>query len=223
MIYHAANRVLKSTTRGDDWEFISPDLTTNDKSKLTVDGKGGDGNIQYCTISTLAESPIVPGLLWVGTDDGNVWVTKDGGKNWTKLNDNIKGNPGYWVSRVEASHHFPGTAYVTYTGLRNDDFRAFVYKTTDYGQTWTSIAGNLPAKSINVDPRGSEEPEPAVRRRRVRPLRLGRRRQDVERHAREHAHAAGVGPADPPARRRAHRRHARPRRSSSPTSRRSSS
>jgi photosystem II stability/assembly factor-like uncharacterized protein len=83
-----------------------------------------------------------------------VWVTKDGGrggdKSWTKLNDNVKGNPGYWVSGVEASHHFPGTAYVAYTGYRQDDFRAFVYKTTDYGQTWTSIVNNLPAKSINV-------------------------------------------------------------------------
>ena len=102
----------------------------------------------------MSESPIARDLLWVGTDDGNVWVTKDGGrggdKSWTKLNDNIKGNPGYWVSGVEASHHFPGTAYVSYTGYRNDDFRAFLYKTTDYGQTWTSIVGNLPAKAINV-------------------------------------------------------------------------
>ncbi len=160
VVYHAANRLMKSTTRGDTWEFISPDLTTNDKSKFTADDKGGDGNITYCTITALAESPIARDLLWVGTDDGNVWVTKDGGRggdqSWTKLNDNIKGNPGYWVSRAEASNHFPGTAYVTYTGLRNDDFRAFVYKTTDYGQTWTSIVGNLPAKTINVireDPR----------------------------------------------------------------------
>jgi photosystem II stability/assembly factor-like uncharacterized protein len=154
VVYHGANRLMKSATRGDSWEFISPDLTTNDKSKLTVDGKGGDGNIQYCTISTIAESPIARDLIWVGTDDGNVWVTKDGGRNgeksWTKLNDNIKGNPGYWVSRVEASHHFPGTAYVTYTGLRNDVFDAFVYQTADYGQTWTSIAGNLPARAVNV-------------------------------------------------------------------------
>lgn len=154
VVYHAANRLMKSTTRGETWEFISPDLTTNDKSKLTVEGKGGDGNIQYCTISTVAESPISRDLLWVGTDDGNVWVTKEGGRNgeksWTKLNDNIKGNPGLWVSRIEASHHFPGTAYVTYTGYRNDDFRPFVYKTTDYGQTWASIANNLPNKAINV-------------------------------------------------------------------------
>ncbi len=150
VIYHGANRLLKSTSRGDAWEAVSPDLTTNDKSKLTVDGKGGDGNIEYCTITTIAESPISRDLLWVGTDDGNVWVTKDGGKNWTKVNDRISGSPGYWVSRVEASHAAPGTAYVTFTGLRNDDFRAFVYKTTDFGQTWTSIVGNLPAKSVNV-------------------------------------------------------------------------
>jgi hypothetical protein len=154
VVYHAANRLMKSATRGDTWEFISPDLTTNDKSKMTADGKGGDGNITFCTITTVAESPIARDLIWVGTDDGNVWVTKDGGrggdKSWTKLNDNIKGNPGLWVSRVEASHHFPGTAYVSYTGLRNDDFKAYVYKTTDYGQTWTSIVGNLPAKTINV-------------------------------------------------------------------------
>jgi hypothetical protein len=141
---------------------ISDDLTTNDKEKLTVPARaggppaGGDGNIQYCTIEALDESPIVRDLLYAGTDDGNVWVTKDGGKKWTRLNDKIKGNPGYWVSRVVASQHFPGTAYVTYTGLRNDDFRPFVYKTTDYGETWTSIAGNLPNRSINVireDPR----------------------------------------------------------------------
>ena len=154
-IYHAANKVLKSTTRGDSWAVISDDLTTNDKQKLTT-GKGGDGNIQYCTIEALDESPIVRDLLYAGTDDGNVWVTKDGGGKWTKLNDKIKGNPGYWVSRVVASQHFPGTAYVAYTGLRNDDFRPFVYKTGDYGETWTSIAGNLPNVSINVireDPR----------------------------------------------------------------------
>jgi len=149
-IYVGGNKLLKSTNRGDNWVVISPDLSTNDPNKLVVDGKGGDGDIQACVISTLAESPIAAGLIYVGTDDGNVWVTKDDGKNWTKLNDNIKGNPGYWLSRVTPSSYQPGTAYVTYTGLRNDDFRAFVYKTTDFGQTWTSIAGNLPNKSINV-------------------------------------------------------------------------
>jgi photosystem II stability/assembly factor-like uncharacterized protein len=148
-LYHGSNKVLKSTNRGDTWVEISPDLSTNDKAKLTT-GKGGDGNIEYCAIQTLDESPIVRDLLYAGTDDGNAWVTKDGGKNWTKLNERIKGNPGYWVSRVIASRHVPGRALVTYTGLRNDDFRPFIYKTEDFGETWTSIAGNLPNRSINV-------------------------------------------------------------------------
>jgi photosystem II stability/assembly factor-like uncharacterized protein len=151
VIYHSANKLMKSTTRGDTWVEASPDLSTNDPSKL-VTGKGGDGGIEYCTITALDESPIVRGLLWVGTDDGNVWVTKnvDDMKAWTKLNDNIKGNPGYWVSHVAASKHQPGTAYVSYTGYRHDDFRPFIYKTTDFGQTWTSVAGNLPNKAVNV-------------------------------------------------------------------------
>ena len=155
VIYHAANKVLKSTTSGDTWEVISPDLTTNDPVKL-ITGKGGDGNIEYCTITAFDESSIARGLLWVGTDDGNVWVTKDDGANWTKLNDNIKGNPGFWVSHVVASRHQAGTAFLTYTGMRHDDFRPFIYKTTDFGQTWSSITGNLPNKAVNVvieDPR----------------------------------------------------------------------
>jgi hypothetical protein len=148
-IYHGANKLLKSTSRGDGLTAISDDLTTNDPKKLTT-GKGGDGNIQYCTITTVDESPIVRDLLYVGTDDGNVWVTKDGGKAWTKLNDKIPGNPGLWVTRVIASRHLPGTAYVTFNGYRSDDFKAYVYKTADYGQTWTSIAAGLPGKAVNV-------------------------------------------------------------------------
>jgi len=149
-IYHCGNIVVMSTNRGETWTEISPDLSTNDPAKLTVGGKGGDGNIQYCTITTFDESPLMPGLLWAGTDDGNVWVTRDNGKAWVKLNDKIGGNPGYWVSRVAASNSDPGTAYVTYTGFRNDDFRPFLYKTTDYGSTWTSLAAGLPEGPVNV-------------------------------------------------------------------------
>lgn len=147
-IYQGANKLLKSTSRGDNWLEISPDLTTNDKTKLTT-GKGGDGNIQYCTITTVDESRLVRDLLYVGTDDGNVWVTKDGGKNWTKLNDKIPGHKGLWVTRLIASQHQPGTAYVTFNGYRVDDFKAYIYKTTDYGQSWTPITG-LPDKAVNV-------------------------------------------------------------------------
>jgi photosystem II stability/assembly factor-like uncharacterized protein len=149
-VYHCGNIVVMSTNRGETWTEISPDLSTNDPAKLTVGGKGGDGNIQYCTITTFDESPLVPGLLWAGTDDGNVWVTRDNGKAWTKLNDRIPGQPGYWVSRVAASPSDPGTAYLSYTGFRNDDFRPFLYKTTDYGATWTSLAAGLAEGPVNV-------------------------------------------------------------------------
>ncbi|NNL30352.1 MAG: hypothetical protein HKO77_04985, partial [Gemmatimonadetes bacterium] len=157
-IYHAGNKLLRSEFRGESWEVISPDLTKADPSTLTT-GKGGDGNIQYATITAIDESPLTPGLLWVGTDDGNVQFSRDGGETWTLLNDNIPDNPEYWVSRVEASHHDPGTAYVSYTGYRRDDFRPFVYKTTDYGQTWTSIASNLPSGPINVVREHHENPD----------------------------------------------------------------
>ena len=149
VIYHAGNRLMRSDFRGESWEVISPDLSKSDPATLTT-GKGGDGNIQYATITTIDESPLKPGLIWAGTDDGNVQLTQDGGETWTLLNDNIPDNPEYWVSRIVASHHDLGTAYVTYTGYRRDDFRPFVYKTTDFGQTWSSIASNLPSGPINV-------------------------------------------------------------------------
>jgi photosystem II stability/assembly factor-like uncharacterized protein len=149
VVYHAANKLLRSPFRGESWEVISPDLTKADPATLTT-GKGGDGNIQYGTISTIAESTLKAGLLWVGTDDGNVQLTQDGGETWTDVTANIPDNPEYWVSRVEASHHDLGTAYVSYTGYRNDDFRPFVYKTTDFGEHWTDISANLPDGPVNV-------------------------------------------------------------------------
>jgi len=148
IVYHCGNIVVMSANRGETWTEISPDLSTNDPTKLVVGGKGGDGNIQYCTITTFDESPLLPGLLWAGTDDGNVWVTKDNGKAWAKLE--IPGGPGFWVSRVAASPSDAATAYVSYTGFRNDDFRPFLYKTTDYGATWTSLAAGLAEGPVNV-------------------------------------------------------------------------
>ncbi|MFC1545307.1 WD40/YVTN/BNR-like repeat-containing protein [Gemmatimonadota bacterium] len=152
-IYHGANVVLRSAFRGEQWEQISPDLTKADSSKIV-----GTGNIQYNTITTLDESPIIPNLLWAGTDCGNVQMTRDG-ETWTLMNDRIPGNPEYWVTRVVASSHNAGTAYVTYSGLRRDDFRPFVYKTTDFGESWTSIAGNLPNESVNVIREDPQNPD----------------------------------------------------------------
>jgi photosystem II stability/assembly factor-like uncharacterized protein len=149
VIYHAGNKVMKSEFRGESWQVISEDLSKNDSATLTT-GKGGDGNIQYGTITTLDESPIKAGLLWAGTDDGNVQVTQNDGESWTDVTDNIPSNPHYWVSRVEASHRDLGTAYASFTGYRNDDFRPFVYKTTNFGESWSDISRNLPDGPINV-------------------------------------------------------------------------
>ena len=145
VVYHAANVLLRSSNRGDTWTEISPDLTKN-----LPERRNGSGNIQYGTITTIDESPIVSGVIWAGTDDGNVQVTRDGGRNWTNVTDKISGHPGYWVSRVAASPNDAGTAYVTLTGYRHDDPKPFAWKTTDYGATWTSIVANLPNEAINV-------------------------------------------------------------------------
>lgn len=139
VVYHAGNKVIRSRNNGESWEEISGDLTTQDEVKIR-----GIGNIQYCTIVTMEESPAKEGVLWIGTDDGKVWVTPDGGRTWNDVTGNIPGHPGYWVSRVEASNANEATAYVTITGYRHDDFRPWVYKTTDFGKTWKSIVSNLP-------------------------------------------------------------------------------
>jgi photosystem II stability/assembly factor-like uncharacterized protein len=158
IVFHAGNKLLRSDNQGESWEEISPDLTKADPATLTT-GTGGDGNIQYATITTVDQSPLDADVIWVGTDDGNVQVTRDGGESWTLLNDHIPGNPEYWVSRVEASDHHPGTAFVSQTGYRRDDFRPLVWKTTDYGETWTDISANLPDGPVNVVRQHHENPD----------------------------------------------------------------
>ena len=147
IIYLGAEVLLRSLDRGDDWQEISPDLTTNDPKKL-------EGNIEFCNITTIAESPVTPGIIWVGTDDGKVQVTKNSGGVWIDCTGNLKARAGapedYYVSRVVASHHDDGTAYVVKTGFQRDDFRPFVFKTTDFGETWISVAGDLPDGVIHV-------------------------------------------------------------------------
>lgn len=153
VIYHGANVLLKSSNRGEKWEEVSPDLTKNDSTKF-----GGVEVRHYGTITTIDESPVQQGMIWVGTDDGNVQLTRDSCKTWTLLNDRIPDNPEYWVTRITASHYGAGTAYLTYTGRHRTDFRPFVYKTTDFGESWVSISRNLPNEGINVIKEGHKNP-----------------------------------------------------------------
>jgi hypothetical protein len=139
--------LFRSRDRGDTWEVISPDLTTNDSTKI------GFPSTPYCTISTLAESPVAQGVIWVGTDDGRVQLTRDAGQSWTDLTPALDaaGAPrDRWVSRVFPSSHDSNVAYVSKNGFRNDDFTPYLYRTSDGGRTWTSIAGDLPRAPINV-------------------------------------------------------------------------
>jgi hypothetical protein len=112
---------------------------------------------EFGTATEVAESPVIPGILWVGTDDGNVNVSKDGGLSWTEVGKNVPGvNHEYYVSGLEASHYDAGTAYLALDGHRNDDLKPYIFKTTDYGATWTSVSGNLPVvgnvNAIREDP-----------------------------------------------------------------------
>jgi len=140
IVYHCMQYVLMSRDRGDTWEYISPDLTKNDPEKM--------GDISYQTISAFDESPLKFGLLYAGTDDGNVWRSKDGGENWTEIRSAPV--PERWVSRITASMYDLGTVYMTQTGRRDDDFQVYIWKSTDFGDTWTDLSGNIPVGPVNV-------------------------------------------------------------------------
>ena len=148
-VYTGGNYLFKTTDAGQSWKIMSPDLSTNDPEKLkdsggpiTLDNTGAE---IHCTIITISESPVKKGVIWCGTDDGNVQITKDNGGTWENVVKNIKKLPANtWCSRIEASHFDAGTAYAAFDGHRNDDYNTYVYKTTDYGKTWESIKGNLP-------------------------------------------------------------------------------
>jgi photosystem II stability/assembly factor-like uncharacterized protein len=160
VLYHAGERLLKTTDGGVHWQAISPDLTRNDKTKQIV--SGGDitlddsGTEYYDTIFALAESPLTKGLLWVGTDDGLVQITRDEGKTWANVTP--KDLPEWSrISLVEASPHDAGTAYVAADRHQSDDLRPYIYKTNDYGKTWTKITSGIPdmtfVRSVREDPK----------------------------------------------------------------------
>jgi photosystem II stability/assembly factor-like uncharacterized protein len=148
-LYFGANYLFKSVNRGDKWKAISPDLTTNDPSKLSP-GKlsvtpENTGAERHCTLTTISESPLKQGLLWIGTDDGQIQVTKDDGTTWTNVTANLPGVPANtWVTHVVASKWEEGRAYATLDGHRTNDFKPYLFVTEDFGKTWTSLTSGLP-------------------------------------------------------------------------------
>jgi photosystem II stability/assembly factor-like uncharacterized protein len=138
ILYMGANKLLRSMDKGKNFEVISPDLTTGGKK----------GNVPFGTLTTISESPFQFGLIYVGSDDGYVNITKDGGVSWTRISDSFPQN--LWVSRVIASQHEKNRVYVTLNGYRNDDFKPYVFVSDNFGNTWKSIKSNLPNAAINV-------------------------------------------------------------------------
>jgi photosystem II stability/assembly factor-like uncharacterized protein len=158
-LYAAGNILFKSTNEGQNWQAISPDLTRNDKTKQGPSGgpitKDNTSVEYYCTIFALMESPVQKGVIWTGSDDGLVHVTRDGGKKW----DNVtpKDMPEWiQINSIEASPHDATTAYFAGTMYKSDDFRPYLYKTNDYGKTWKKIVNGIPdtafTRVIREDP-----------------------------------------------------------------------
>ena len=148
-IYIGSQFLFRSRDHGQTWERISADLTTNDPEKqkqeqsggITVDNSSAE---MHTTIFSICESPKNPNLIWVGTDDGNVQLTRDGGKTWKNLVSNIRDLPrNAWVSSIEAGHFSEGTAYASFDLHTFGDMRPYVYKTTDFGETWTQIVAPI--------------------------------------------------------------------------------
>ncbi|MDC3133198.1 glycosyl hydrolase, partial [Flavobacteriaceae bacterium] len=138
ILYFGGNKLHRSLNQGDDWETISPDLTTGGKK----------GNVAYGTLTTISESPFQFGLLYTGSDDGLAYRSDNGGGTWEVISDNFP--KGLWVSRVIASAHDKDLVYVTLNGYRSDDFTPYVFKSIDRGKSWTAIASNLPDSPVNV-------------------------------------------------------------------------
>jgi photosystem II stability/assembly factor-like uncharacterized protein len=150
VLYHGFQYVFRSRDRGNTWERISDDLSYNDPEKQ---GKLPYA-IPYASLTALSESPLEAGILYAGTDDGRAWVTRNDGANWTEITAGLPYNKHVWS--MSASKYEVGTVYVTLIGRHDDDFNPYMFKSTDFGETWTSIAGNLPGGPVNVvreDPR----------------------------------------------------------------------
>jgi len=159
-VYYGGNYLFKSTDRGDNWTRLGGDLTTGaDRNKLQIFGKTPDKNTlsrhdgvqDYPTITTISESPVNANVLWVGTDDGNVQVTRDGGKTWKNVVSKVPGVPkGTYVSRVTASKTGEGAAFLALDGHRGDDYGVYLFATNDYGESWKAIRNGIPVSAGSV-------------------------------------------------------------------------
>ncbi|TDQ14984.1 sortilin (neurotensin receptor 3) [Algoriphagus boseongensis] len=138
IVYMGSQYVYQSLDQGNTWNTISPDLTKNQKS----------GNVPFATLSVVEESPLEFGTIYAGTDDGNVWITRNNGGNWTSLNAGLPQDR--WVSSISPSKFKEGRVYITLNGYRFDEFNTYVYMSEDYGKTWTSLKSNLPDESTNI-------------------------------------------------------------------------
>lgn len=144
-IYYGSQFVHRSRDRGDTWEIISPDLTTNNPEWQKQPESGGltpdvTGAENYTTILTIAPSPVQRGVIWVGTDDGRIHVTRNGGQSWVSVEKNVKGVPPHtWIPHIEASKHVAGRAYVVFDDHRRSNWTPYLYVTEDFGTTWTSL------------------------------------------------------------------------------------
>jgi len=138
ILYLGSQYLHRSMDQGETWTKLSPDLT----------GGGREGNVPFGTLITLDESPLQFGLIYTGSDDGRVHVTRDGGTSWTRIDEGLPEN--LWVSRVEASHHDTSRVYLTLNGYAYDHFESYVYRSDDYGDTWTRIGTDLPTEPVNV-------------------------------------------------------------------------
>jgi len=147
-IYYGSQYVHKSTDRGASWSVISGDLTTNDPRKIDQSDNGGltldiTGAENHCTILAIEPSPIEQGVIWVGTDDGNLQLTRDAGKSWTSFRGKIPGMPtGCWIPQVRSSRYNAGEALVIANDYRRGDFKPYIFRTKDFGKTWTNILAN---------------------------------------------------------------------------------
>lgn len=149
IIYHGMQYLYRSMDRGESWERLTPDLTYNDSKKM--------GDIPYQTIFAISESPLKFGLVYAGSDDGRVHVTRDGGGTWKEITKGLAKNR--WISRIAASAFDEGKVYLSQNGKRDDDFAAYLWKSTNYGKNWVDITGNIPCGPINVvreDPKNKD-------------------------------------------------------------------